>query len=193
MADKRFPWLLGILFPLIAYSCIFISISLAPWFSWYNNALSDLGVYQRTAIIFNCGLVVSGLLYFLYSIHLITTIKNLYGRLGAGLLVLDALSLSLVGVFPENLGVIHSFFAVLYFLIFPFAYILFVISSIKGREHVLIPFSFLIGALIGFSIWFIPWRSFGIKGLAIPEIIGSLGNIAPLVTYSIYKLTKKSY
>ena len=39
---KRYP-LLGILAGVIAYSSIIIAILVSPWFSWLNNALSDLG------------------------------------------------------------------------------------------------------------------------------------------------------
>ena len=61
----------GFFAPLIALVAIALSIAISPGFSWFENALSDLGHYTRTdlgnfqlisAIVFNSGLVITGLL-----------------------------------------------------------------------------------------------------------------------------------
>ena len=191
MVFKRIYWILGAIFPIFAYSCILTSVSLAPWFSWYNNALSDLGIYPDTAWIFNGGLIISGLLYLIFSINLIRDSKDAHSFLAGIFLTLDAICLSLVGLFPENFGHIHTLFAILYFLIFPPAFILMIPHFLATREPLFIIMLFLLGALLGLSIWFIPWRELGIRGLAIPELIGSLANSIPIAAYSLYKFFKK--
>jgi hypothetical membrane protein len=63
--------LLGIIGPLTAYIFIGLSIGLSPSFSWYRNALSDLGHAQRSNVapIFNFGLLLSGFLTTIYSVR----------------------------------------------------------------------------------------------------------------------------
>ena len=57
--------------PIIAILAIVVAILVSPTFNWYTNALSDLGHYTRVdigpnprlrALIFNAGLILTGLL-----------------------------------------------------------------------------------------------------------------------------------
>jgi len=73
--------LLGLVAPLIAIIFIVTSIVLSPWFSWWSNALSDLGRSAATDVapksevapLFNFGLLLSGFLTILYAI---TSFRN---------------------------------------------------------------------------------------------------------------------
>ncbi|MEM2555166.1 MAG: DUF998 domain-containing protein, partial [Nitrososphaerota archaeon] len=58
----------GIISIIIAYSSIIFSIIISDWFSWKNNALSDLGAREPSAIIFNTGLILSGFFLILFSL-----------------------------------------------------------------------------------------------------------------------------
>ena len=59
--------LLGIIGPALAFLFLGASILSAPWFSWSKNALSDLGYALReTAVTFNFGLAISGLIVAIY-------------------------------------------------------------------------------------------------------------------------------
>ena len=62
----------GILGVVVVYPLILLAISYYPNFSWFNNALSDLGVKGISAIIFNASLIIGGALLFIF--HRINTI-----------------------------------------------------------------------------------------------------------------------
>ncbi|MEX2689611.1 MAG: DUF998 domain-containing protein, partial [Candidatus Njordarchaeum guaymaensis] len=177
-------YLIGILFPIIAYSSILFAISRASWFSWYLNALSDLGVYPASSTIFNLGLITSGFMYCIFSIYLINQYKNYLWRIGVLLLILNATSLMLVGVFPENVKFYHGLFALLYFMLFQVSFILLGFSLVRNSDREF-GYMFIIGAIFGLMLWFIPWRSMGIIGIAIPELLASLANTIPLLLFSI--------
>ena len=40
----RLAGLCGLITPVFTLTLIFVSIALSPWFSWHDNALSDMGV-----------------------------------------------------------------------------------------------------------------------------------------------------
>ena len=103
----RLKHLLPIAIPL---TCIAISIAMSPWFSFWKNALSDLGHVKRaTAPIFNLGLVTGGLLI---------ALRSRLVRLRSTSLSLLATSyfLILVGTFDEAYGKLHYWVSVLFFL-----------------------------------------------------------------------------
>ncbi|MEX0569540.1 MAG: DUF998 domain-containing protein [Candidatus Njordarchaeota archaeon] len=183
--SSRILKLLAVLFPIVAYSAIFISIAFAPWFSWYENALSDLGAYHATALIFNGGLIVSGFIYAIYSLGLLSYFRHLMGKIGAMILLIDAISLSLVGVFPETVGRLHGLFAVLYFILFPVAFLFlgtFFLKHESNLKYCLISYLF---SIIGLGVWFLPWRTWGISGIAIPEFIASLANTIYIIAITL--------
>ncbi|MCL5068764.1 MAG: DUF998 domain-containing protein [Thaumarchaeota archaeon] len=61
----------------VAYVLIVTAVLISPWFSWYNNALSDLGnsAAQRNIAsgadwVLNTGLVVAGVLTAVFGVQL---------------------------------------------------------------------------------------------------------------------------
>ena len=60
----------GIVGLLLVYLAIGVSILLSPWFSWYRNALSDLGHVMKSEVasIFNLGLLLGGFLMIIYEL-----------------------------------------------------------------------------------------------------------------------------
>jgi hypothetical membrane protein len=153
--------------PPLAFACIFLSTSLSPSFSWQENALSDLGV-GRTAPLFNLGLMVAGLLLFLFSLaSLLLLREEPPGLLSSLLLAVDSVCLFGIGLFPENRGDTHLFFSALFFLLFPlFALAFSALLWEKGLRR---------GALLTLLLspltilpWLYPWR-----GWAIPETLSS--------------------
>ena len=98
----------GLLSPIVAYTLIFSAIISAKTFSWTSNALSDLGIPDpwnnyMVPLLFNTGLIISGLLFSLFAIGFILSRKSLLGKVGGVFLFLDAISLMFIGVFPENI------------------------------------------------------------------------------------------
>ena len=111
-----FSWI-ALIWPWITIFLIILNILISPWFSWYKNALSDLGVHQY-GFIFNSAIfaegIINGLYFFLHG-------KNSRQRY---LIVIGSFSLSLVGVFNENFHLLHLIFALIYFILMPIYIIL---------------------------------------------------------------------
>ncbi len=191
MLDKeKILGVCGILMPIIAYSFIFLAILIAPWFSWTDNALSDLGVHQNSDIIFNSGLMISGLLLMIFSFGLYSIFEDRYSKIGAIILIFTALALFNIGVFPETTGKIHTYISVLFFILFPIGYFMLGLSSFKKRRNTRVPIIVMFSAFLAILIWFFPWKSFGIHGVAIPEFLSSLIGSIWLI-YLGLKLYKK--
>ena len=106
---------LGILAPLCAVTFIGISIILSPWFSWRDNALSDLGI-SPVAPIFNSGLIITGFLVLMLSITFARVEReNKQGFTGAVALLIMSFSTIGAGVFTENMIELHIIFSLLTF------------------------------------------------------------------------------
>ena len=75
---KRFCLVLGILAFMIPLLSITLSIILSPWFSFFKNALSDLGhsTQSNVAPLFNLGLCSGGILLIIFGGVYISSIIN---------------------------------------------------------------------------------------------------------------------
>lgn len=92
-----------------------LAASIAPGYDFHGAAISDLGVIEATAAMFNVLLVVVGLLnagggYLLYRLHRRAWILLLFLLAGVGAVG--------VGAFPLSTGGLHSIFALLAFVAF---------------------------------------------------------------------------
>jgi len=121
---------IGFFAPLIALITITIAIMLAPGFDWLINALSDLGNYTNfflspyklvSAIIFNSGLIVTGILMISYTIWFLKWTKDVPTKFGLIPLVISLVFLIAIGIFSENFGELHYWVSVGFFLTFPFS------------------------------------------------------------------------
>jgi hypothetical membrane protein len=163
--------LLGIIGPLVAIFFIFLSIILSPWFSWENNALSDLGnsVISDVSYLFNFGLLLSGFLTIIYSI---TSFRK-YAKFTSYFLILTGLSLQLVATFDEVYGMLHLQISILFFAALGFTSVSYIIE----KRSVLAVAALIIGLA--------SWVLFGLKiystGIAVPEIISSMATASWLV------------
>lgn len=164
----------GILTPIIAFTCISMAIALYPQFSWTDNALSDLGVVEgAVSMIFNGGLMVSGILALAFAIGVQNYLNNsVIGKVGAFLFALDAIALIAIGAFPEKTAP-HFPASVAFFTLFPLAMLFIGIILIKKNEKPMAAFSFL-AAIFSIAIWVFQYTvGFG-KGVAIPETLTAL-------------------
>jgi len=169
----------GILGVIVVYLLILLAIFYYPNFSWFNNALSDLGVKGISAIIFNTSLIIGGALLFIFTIGLILYTKGAISKIGSISLLASAIFLALIGVFPENYGPIHFYVSVAFFVLTALSllalasYLLLESSKLSGLLT-------LVGALIAALIWLLPWR-----GVAIPEATSSLILSARVVAFAV--------
>ena len=165
----RLTGLAGIFTPVFILTTIFISIAMSPWFSWHDNALSDMGV-SRTPNPFNAALLIGGLLYltFVLGFSRWYAAPSRLARLALFCLVAGGVGLALVGLVTEEAGRIHYAVAAAYFLLTPAAYLLLGIDLLRRGEKMsgVLTSAAGIAALVMISL--VPH-----KRIAVPEILAS--------------------
>jgi len=160
----------GVLTPVIVLTLILLAIYYSPWFSWTENALSDLGVQGTAAILFNSSLVVGGVLTIIFAIGLREILLNkTLGRIGTLILILDATILCAVGIFPETAGVIHLYVSVAFFVLFPISLFFIGVAMMHEPSERKLGLFTVIAGIVTATVWMLPWRA-----VAIPEIIAAL-------------------
>lgn len=168
-AFLRLAGLCGMIAPVLTLGMIFAAMSRAPWFNWHANALSDLGV-GSTAGVFNTGLILGGLVNVVFAAGLwLWSPADRVTRVGAGILVLDAIALALIGIFPESVGRLHWLISWIYFLLAALGYVIYGAAALRNRNPVVGLTSIAAGAL-GLMAANIPPH----QGMAVPELIGAL-------------------
>lgn len=165
----------GILAPIIAFTCIGLSILYSPWFSWTDNWLSDLGGIPGeksiwasrgiVSILFNFGLIVAGILGICFVIGLRKSdmLDTQLGRVGTVFLFLGACALIGIGIFPETTGVLHTYFSIASFFMVSFSLLFIGPALIGSSEKALGWFTIilLVIALVSVPLFLIPkpWGS----------------------------------
>ena len=180
----------GMIVPLVAFTLTLFAIAYSPNFSWTENALSDLGVQEGvTAVLFNAGLIISGILGLLFAVGLFTFLQeSLLSRMGAFVFILDTLALSAIGVFPENVEPIHLLASVTFFALLPVSMFLLGAAFLRTSRMKLGFFTFAV-AIVATIVWIIP---FG-KGVAIPETFSGLSASTWFVVLGFKMLKEGAY
>jgi len=178
----------GVLTPVVVFTCIFLSINSAPEFYWVENALSDLGVMPDfTAAVFNYGLIVSGILGFIFATSLFRVMlffqvfsadgkPRFLGNRGLGgalLFSLACLALIAIGVFPENVRYLHSFASVAFFVLLIGSLLRLGIGFWQVRQKPLAVFTLLLG-VVAAAPWLPLFLVRYVSGVAIPEFIAAV-------------------
>lgn len=130
--NGRFLLFFGIVGPFIAILFVVLDILLSPWYSWYTNALSDLGVHPYS-FLFNGGLIFEAISNLIFAI--ILRKLNYASPATAIILAVSGVSLGFVGIFNENYHLEHLTFALIYFILFPIGIIMFSTNSRAGRGY----------------------------------------------------------
>jgi hypothetical membrane protein len=115
----------GFTAPICAIFFVGVSIALSPWFSWTDNALSDLGV-SPIAPVFNAGLILTGILLSLFAIAVARAEhRSRYGFAAAICFLFAGFGVVGVGIFTEATIDLHVLCAMLCFISFLLSCILF--------------------------------------------------------------------
>lgn len=168
----------GIVAAVLGLSGVFAATFLAgEEFSWSRNALSDLGV-SRAANLFNYSLIIAGILNFFFAVGFVKAYaKSALFYLGGIILILGGGSLSLVGVFTEDYGVLHTYVSLGYFVLFSLAMILVGYAFVRMNMQVKGYLSVLAGIIALIIILggvILDWHTWLGLGFAVPEIIEAL-------------------
>jgi hypothetical membrane protein len=166
----RIAGVCGVLTPIIVLTLILLAIYYSPWFSWTENALSDLGVQGTAAILFNLSLVVGGVLTVIFAIGLREILLNkTLGRIGMLIFILDGAMLCAIGIFPETAGDIHFYVSVAFFVLLPMSLFLNGVAMMQEPSERKLGLFTIIAGIVAATVWMLPWRA-----VAIPEIIAAL-------------------
>jgi hypothetical membrane protein len=181
--------LCGIIGPILAFACILSAVASWSQFSWANNALSDLGVQPGiTGIVFNVGLVVSGLLFLVFTVGLFTVMREqVLGKVGAFILALSCIALIGIGVFNESFSPTHYLVSVAFFVFFPIS--LLVLSAVFWLLHQPRFGVFtLVVALVAAAVWVLEFTLHYAPNVAIPEFVSGLAGAVWLEALSFRML-----
>ena len=146
---------IGTIAPICALVSMGFSIALSPWFSWTQNALSDLGV-SKVAPIFNSGLILTGILTSIFAIaYAKAEQEDNISLTGAVVLLFMGISTVGVGVFTEAFLGMHILFAFSCFgsLILSFTIFCVRFALELGTKKLLYIASSI--TIIGFVVWYI--------------------------------------
>lgn len=168
--------LFGMASPIMTLILMGLAISQASWFSWTGNALSDLGVHEESAVLFNSGLIIGGILNTIFAFGVMRFYQNqTIGKDGTFFLLLAGIFLASIGIFPETApNNIHYIVSVAFFAAFPMSLLIQSVTLLrrpKNRKLGIFTFAIAIIAIIPWAIW-IPLKLY--EGVAIPELISTI-------------------
>ncbi len=155
----------GILLPFVMFGCLGFSIASSPWFTWTDHALSDLGVQENTAVLFNYGMIFGGFLAFVFSLGLRKVFSN---KTGVYLLMISSCAMVGIGIFPQSLFVLHFITSASFFVILTFALLIIGITIRKNRFEKMTGSLALLFALLAMSSSVF---LFQLKGIALSEAL----------------------
>jgi hypothetical membrane protein len=167
----------GLISPIVTF--IFINLAIfqaSSWFSWTGNALSDLGVHEESAILFNSGLIIGGILTIIFAFGVMHFYQNqTVGRDGTFFLLLAGIFLASIGIFPETApNNIHYIVSVAFFAMFPMSLLIQSIALLSISAHKKLGAFTLIMAIIAVMPWAIWFTLRPYRGVAIPELVSAL-------------------
>lgn len=182
--------IVGLCATVFVFACILVAIASWRQFSWTNNALSDLGVQNGiTAIVFNSGLIIGGILFAVFATGLFGYFHNLAGKVGAAVFVLACVMLIAIGTFNEHFSPIHYLVSVGLFTLMPISMLIFVVAFWVQRERVLGTFT-LACSLVAAAVWVLELTVHYVPAVAIPEFVSGFAG-AVWVTVLSWSMLKQ--
>ncbi len=184
LAWLRIAGIAGILTPVTAFTFIGLAVASYPQFSWVNNALSDLGVVPGvTSTLFNFGLYLSGLFFFIFAVGLFKSLdEHIIGKIGSVVFVLASLSLEGIGIFTENTRPWHLIFSVAFFVLIPIALLVVAGYYLLKRQKSMAAFT-LLTAFVAAAPWVLQFLINYVSGVAVPEAVSAIaGSIWAVVS-----------
>ena len=128
------------------------SINRNPWFSFWRNALSDLGGSgANSPWIYNIGLVVTSLFMLVFSLYIILNAKNKLQTVGGAYLSVSAIFLALIGIFHEGTRP-HIFVSTYFFVQFFVGALIYGLGSGKKVKKASV-FLFILAVVGAFLKW----------------------------------------
>ncbi len=187
--------LIGFIGSMIPFITIASSIAISPGFSWSVNPLSDLGSWFRTdlgelqlvsAVLFNGGLIISGLMVLYFIIWLIKQLGDTPSKVALSIFACSAILLAGIGIFSEDYHLGHILTAVPFFLSIPIALGVIGVVWFRLSEMRIPGIIFIILCTISLLIMFQPWLTLSTAVFEILEAIVVMGGLW-LLNYMHYQ------
>lgn len=172
-ASRIAPWT-AVVATVVAFGAILTTTTVAPWFSWTGNALSDLGHHDRaTAGIFNGGLIVAGVVGAVFPVWLVFDRDSVVRRLGAAVVAATLVDLALIGVFPTPHD-LHGTVSVLFFVGVTLGLVVWGFGDITADSRRR-GGAIAAGGAFHAALWVVWFSSLvPYEGVAIPEFLGAV-------------------
>nr|MDO8133013.1 DUF998 domain-containing protein [Candidatus Njordarchaeum guaymaensis] len=170
LLDPKVAGICGILGQSFVFLCIFLAITVSPWFSWTNYALSNLGDLTKpaSAPIFNIGLIIGGIITVIFVLGLsMKTRTNALGLVATILLFASGIGMIGVGIFPMNYLLPHAVSAFLIFIPLTVSLLLFGFAQVRSKPLRIFGVVSLVLGLVCVVNLFIPWG----PAIAIMEMV----------------------
>ena len=164
--QTRIGGVCGILIPIVLFLSLACALSYSPWFNWTQHALSDLGISGVSSFFFNSGMVICGILAFIFSLGLSRILVN---KIGVYLLCISSLAMIGIGIFPETIGGLHFVVSATSFMLLTVSLLIVGLTITRNKTERpigILVFVFIVPALIG-SLILLP----SLKGIAISETL----------------------
>lgn len=106
----------GVFSLVVALIVIALCWMLNPWFNFWNDAFSDFGTSRACCPwLYNQGLILSSLLFSLFSLQVLASSRGKVEAFSSGLLFTASLFLALIGIFPGGTRP-HTFVSTWFFV-----------------------------------------------------------------------------
>lgn len=164
---EKFSGVCGILVIIVFLTSLFLSLQQAPWFSWTDNPISELGKQDAVPFIFNNGLIITGILLLFFSIGFSKALKD--RNVSPLFFCISSIFLIAVGFIPLP-SIEHAYLSGMFFGAFGYAFFAFGVSFYKDSLPFRRKMSFF--AILNLIIILIsPIFLLYFNGEAIPEMI----------------------
>ena len=161
----------GITSQLVCLTALLVTISSSPWFSWIENDISVLGVDGSATMLFNWGLILTGVLSLIFAIGLgQSLLLSRLGQLGMVSLILGSMAISALGIFPRNIDLPHDLASIAFFIFVALALLLIGVAAVTASQMMWGLISLTAGVLI-LVFQLVPWPW---SGGAIMQVLSCL-------------------
>jgi len=186
---RKIAGVCGIASPLVGLAVVLVTISRSPWFIWTGNHISVLGVRGSATMLFNWGLILTGLLSLIFAIGLgKSLLSSQLGKSGMASLILGSIALSAVGIFPRNIDFPHDLASITFFMFISLALLLIGVTSIRTSQMIWGLLSLTPGIFI-IVLMLVPWPW---SGGAIPQLLYCLPWALWTIVFGAVLLVKSS-
>jgi len=164
----------GVVATVVAFGMIFLTTTMAPWFSWPGDALSDLGHPDRWELywIYNYGLMVAGTLGVVFAVRSALDRGTLAHVAGSLVMAVSLADLALVGYYHAGRDP-HVLVSTLFFVTLTYGVFLYGSGEVLAGNVYRGLGTIWLGLV--HAAWWGVWGLVDLgDGVAIPEFVGAL-------------------